>query len=135
MKIAKFNWPAYFLQLFYCCYILISPIFLCYLFEVNNPNNTAYNNDIISKNFFKITAVIILFSYFINLPFLFIGKLFRKILFWILGLFLYFAAIIDLLHVLLFNSRANSSSYYSIFDSNKNEATEFILDYSSFNIF
>jgi len=130
-KKIQLNWSAFFLQTFFCLYFLITPLFLAYFFDVNNPNNTAYNIDIISKHFLKISVVIICFSYLISLPFLFIKQHFQKTLFILLFLLFYSASILDFLHVILFKSRANSSSYFSIFSSNQNERLEFVLDYSS----
>ncbi len=79
-------------------------------------------------------AVIIWLSYLINLPFLFVRKIVRQLISLIFATTLFLSSILDLLHVFLFKSRVSSSSYYSMFATNTNEALEFILDYSSWQL-
>jgi len=134
LKKIPLNWSAYFLQTFICTYFLLTPLLIVCFFDVYNPNNSAYNIDIISKHFFKIAAVITLFSYLVCIPFIFFKKLFRRLYFSVVFLLLYSLSILDFLHVVIFKSRANSSSYFSVFNSNQNETLEFVSDYSSFNV-
>ena len=133
-KKIQLNWSVYLLQTFFCIYFLVSPILLSYYFDVENPNNTSYNIEIISKHFLKTIAIVLSLTYIITLPFLFLKLLFRKVYASLVFVFIYSASILDFLHVFIFKSRANSSSFFSIFSTNQNETLEFVLDYSSSNL-
>ena len=127
----KLNWSPFFLNVFIGIYFLLAPLTLSYFFEFTNPNNTSYNINVILTSFVKIAAIIILYAYLISFPFLILKAAFRKVLFLLFFIVIYFPSTLNFIHVLLFHSRANASSYYSIFASNKNESLEFIFNYTT----
>ena len=133
--IQNLNTTTYVLRTLLFIYIVLASLFLCYIYDINNANNSVYTSSIISKHFIKISAVLIFFSFFINLPFLFFRKMSKKIYFGLLVILFYLPSFIDFLHVLLYKARANVSSYFSIFSTNSQETLEFFHDYSTIGIF
>ena len=105
-----------------------------FLIEYFNSNNSQYINLILSKHFIKVILITSLAAGIINIPLLFMHDKQRKYYIIFLSLAIYLFEIIDLFHVLLFNERANSSSFYAVIGSHGNEALEFIVDYLNFKL-
>jgi heptose-I-phosphate ethanolaminephosphotransferase len=127
------NLPVFLVQVVIFILIISSPLALNFYFDINNFNNSHYDIAILTKHFIKIVACFVLLSV-VAVPFLFIDKLNRKIYSFIIITFLYIPAIIDFCHVLLYKTRINAFSWYSVFGTDKEETLEFISDYSSLTI-
>ena len=134
MKIVPLKWNAYFTNTCISLFFLLSPIALSFFFSFDNPNNSDYTAEILVKHFAKLSISIFFLAGLIGSPFLFLNHLQSKIYVGILVIILFIPAIIDFIHVLLFKSRAASSSYYSLFATSRNEAIEFAMDYSTINL-
>lgn len=102
--------------------------------DSSNPNNTAYIEALLFKHFLKVAASIVFAVSIICSPFLLVNFSLRRAYLFLLSITLYSAALIDFAHIILYQSSANSSSYFSLFSSNKYEALEFIQDYSAVNL-
>lgn len=134
MKVPYPKW-VYFIAYLLCGIVIISsPIVAEFITKYFNSNNSQYINEIVSKHFVKVILTTALSSVIINIPFLFINVKWRKYYIVFLSIVIYLFEVIDFLHVLLFNERANSSSFYAVIASHGNESLEFIMDYLNVKI-
>lgn len=134
MKKNQLQYSNYILFTACCICVLTAPIILEFVINYINPNNSHYINSLHSKHYIILFFTAILFAGLITIPILFIKKRIQIIYSILLSVFIGLPSLIECIHVLLFNSGTNSSSWYSVIGTNTNEAIEFIFDYSSIRI-
>lgn len=134
MKKIQLQYSNYILFTVCCICVLTAPILLEFVINYINPNNSHYINSLHSKHYIILFFTSTLFAGLITIPVLFVRERIQIIYSILLSVFIGLPSLIEFIHVLLFNSGTNSSSWYSVFGTNTNEAIEFIFDYSSIRI-
>lgn len=130
MNKPNFQYDSWVLKAIIGFIILISPAFLEFIFNFQNSNDSIISQKLLTKHFLKTSVIIFFVSSLIHTPFLFLRKKYHIIFLIIFIIGFYSISVLDLIHVNIFQSTANSSSFYSVFSTHNNESLEFISDYN-----